>query len=302
MRALFRITGLAVVALAGAPAQAQLENFEENVLNAEITAQQISEGFYVLFGYGGNIAASIGEDGVLIVDTQFPEITPKYLAAIAELGGDGVDVAINTHWHFDHADGNMALGPIGVELVAHENSRDRLRRDNVINLVSSTRQQPAYPRDAIPTRTFSSQMRIDFNAEQIDLLHFGPAHTTGDTVVIFRNRNIVHTGDVFVTAGYPFIDTDNGGSFEGLIDFCRATMNEIDTDTVVIPGHGRVSDFVEIADYVSMLGTIRDRMRALIDDGATLEQIAAAGITAEWDAERGDPANFLDRAYASMTR
>jgi glyoxylase-like metal-dependent hydrolase (beta-lactamase superfamily II) len=276
--------------------------------SARIVTEQVGDGLYVLFGVGegviaGNIVASIGAQGVLIVDDQFPEIAPKYKAAIREAGGaDEIAFAINTHWHFDHADGNKALGPEGTWLVSHESSRQMLMRDNVINLVSQTRQQPAFPPEALPVVTYDRSMHMHFNGERIDLMHFGPAHTTGDTAVIFRGRNVVHLGDVFNAAGYPFIDADNGGTLAGIVEFCRAVLGEIDAGTVVVPGHGPVSDYEDLADYVTMLGTIHDRIEALVESGATLEQVVAARPTAEWDEAKGNPANFIDRAYASLTR
>ena len=118
--------------------------------------------------------------------------------------------------------------------------------------------------------------------------------------MIFREHNVVHLGDVFNTSGYPFIDADNGGSLHGVIDFCAGVLEEIDATTVVIPGHGAVSDYQGLADYVTMLRTIRDRIQSLISTGASLEQVIAARPTAEWDEQRGDPARLIDRAYASM--
>ena len=144
--------------------------------------------FHVLFGVGGNILVSIGANGVLIVDDQFPQMVPKYKATIGELGGGAVNFAINTHWHFDHADGNQVLGPEGTWLVAQENSRQMMTKNNVINLVSAKRDQPAYAETALPVLTYDDAMRFHFNGERIDLMHFGPAHTTGDTAVIFRGH------------------------------------------------------------------------------------------------------------------
>src|SRR5690606_18478179 len=301
MSALRLVGGLLVLAAAG-PALAQLNDLEEALRTTPIRTERIAEGFYVLFGVGGNIAVSIGEQGVLAVDDQFPEMVPKYRAAIRELGGGDIDFVINTHWHFDHADGNQTLGPDGTWLVSHENSREMMRKDNRINLVNMVREQPAYPAAALPIITFSDRMRFHFNGEPIDLLHFGPAHTTGDTAVLFRNRNAVHLGDVFNNAGYPFIDADNGGSLEGIIEFCSQVLERIDPETVVVPGHGPLSDYADLKSYVEMLSAIRDRMSALIKDGATREQIIAAQINEEWDAEMGDPASFVDRAYTSLTR
>ena len=128
-------------------------------------------------------------------------------------------------------------------------------KDNVINLVTSTRDQPAYPETALPVLTYDDAMRFHFNGERIDLLHFGPAHTTGDTAVIFRGHKAVHLGDVYNNAGYPFIDADNGGSLNGVIEFCSKVLAEIDSTYIVVPGHGPVADAQALADYVAMLTT-----------------------------------------------
>lgn len=274
--------------------------------SARIEVETVTDGLHVLFGVGedviaGNIGVSIGEQGVLVVDDQFPEMAPKYKASIRELGGGAIDYAINTHWHFDHADGNKVLGPEGVVIVAHENSRRMLTQDNVIDLVSQTIEQPAYPHEALPVATFDDRLAFHFNGQRIDVLHAGPAHTDGDAAVIFRGDNAVHLGDVFNAAGYPFIDAGNGGSLPGMVAFCEAVLAEIDADTVVIPGHGPIGDYDALAGYVEMLATIRDRIAALIDEGATLEQVQAARPTAEWDDANGDPTSFVNRAYTSMT-
>jgi cyclase len=297
-----RYPSIALLALAATgSAHAQLDNLAESLRTTPITVQRVADDFYVLFGVGGNIAVSIGATGVLTVDTQFPQMASKYKEKIAELGGGDIDFAINSHWHFDHADGNLVLGPEGVWIVAQENSRDMLTHNNEINLVDRKQEQPAYPAEALPVITYQQQMAFEFNGEKVELLHFGPAHTAGDTAIYFHGHNAVHMGDVFNNAGYPFIDFDSGGSFEGMIDFCRQVLNRINTDTVVIPGHGAVADYVELADYTSMLSQIRDRVRELIEDGASLEQVVAARPTRRWDREQGDPGSFLNRVYASMT-
>jgi glyoxylase-like metal-dependent hydrolase (beta-lactamase superfamily II) len=292
--------GLAVVV--AAPAAAQLNNLDEALRTTPITTQQLGENFHVLFGVGGNILVSIGHNGVLIVDDQFPQMVPKYKAKIGELGGGAVNFAINTHWHFDHADGNQVLGPEGTWLVAHETSRQMMTKNNVINLVAQKRDQPAYAETALPVLTYDDTMHFHFNGERLDLMHFGPAHTTGDTAVIFREHKTVHMGDVYNNAGYPFIDADNGGSLSGVIEFCSKVLEQIDSTYTVVPGHGPVADGQALADYVAMLTMIRDRMSALIGSGATLEQVRAARPTSEWDSRKGDPESFLDRAYLSLTR
>ncbi len=257
----------------------------------------------MLFGVGGNIAVSIGAQGVLIVDAQFPEMVPKYRAAIRELGGDDIDLAINTHWHYDHADGNKSLGPEGVWLVAQSKSRQMMTKNNVINtVVRPPFPQNAYPAAALPAATFDDRMQLHYNGEQIDLLHFGPAHTTGDAAVVFRGHNAVHMGDVFNNAGYPFIDADNGGDLDGTIAFCEAVLKELRPGAVVIPGHGAVAKYADLERYIEMLKGVRAKVSALIKDGATLEQVIAAKPTAEWDERYGDPTRMVNRAYAALSR
>ena len=207
----------------------------------------------------------------------------------------------NTHWHFDHAEGNLTLGPEGTWIVAQENSRAMMQEDHIINLVSAKYLQKAYPTAAQPVITYTDRMRFHFNGEAIDLLHFGPAHTTGDTAVYFRGSNAVHLGDVF-NRGYPFIDADNGGDIDGMIAFCEAVLNTIERDTVVIPGHGEISDWSGLASYISMLKTIRMRIAGMISAGKSLEEVLAARPSAVYDRVYGDSSGFIDRVYTSLTR
>ena len=275
----------------------------EQLESTEITTEQVGENLYVLFGLGGNIAASIGDQGVLLVDTQFPELVPKYRAAIEALGGGAVDFAIDTHWHYDHADGNQVLGPEGSILIAQEKSRAMMARDKAINtVIRPLNPQPAYPDDALPALTFGDRMRMHFNGMTVDLVHYGPAHTTGDAAVFFRELNTVHLGDVFNNAGYPFIDADNGGDIDGMIVFCQAVLDELQPGAIVIPGHGEVTDYAALERYIEMLTDVRARIAALIDSGATLEQVIEAAPTAAWDEAYGDPRRMIDRTYASLSR
>jgi cyclase len=289
-----------LVAAAG-PSLAQVT--AEQLAAAEIRTENVGDGLYVLFGLGGNIAVSVGTQGTLIVDAEFPELVPRYLAAIREVGGGDVDFLINTHWHYDHADGNLVLGPTGTWIVAHANSRAMLTKDNVINTVARPPfPQKAYPAAALPVATFTDRMQLSFNGETIDLLHVGPAHTTGDAAVIFRNHNAVHLGDVFNNSGYPFIDTDNGGDLDGTIAFCEAVLKELRPGATVIPGHGAVATYDDLVAYIAMLKGVRAKLSDLIRSGATLEQVIAAKPTAEWDERYGDPTRIVNRGYAALSR
>ena len=304
---------LAGVLLAGA-AHAQDEPMSRETLLStfgwdfdavEITTEKVDDGLYVLFGAGGNIAVSVGEQGVLIVDDMFPELMPKIEAAIAEIGGDGVDFAVNTHWHFDHADGNLALGPAGSWIVAQENSTQMMAKSNVLNMVMAKYLQEAYPEDARPAISFDDRMRFYFNGGPIELVHTGPAHTAGDAAVIFRKHNAVHMGDVFNNTGYPFIDADSGGDIDGMIAFCQAVLDEVGPDATIIPGHGPIVGTEVMAAYIEMLQTVRDRVAAMIAEGKTLEEVVEAKPTADLDEQYGDVGQslgFIDRVYTSLSK
>ena len=269
---------------------------------AEISVEKLTPNLFVLFGLGGNIAVSLGEDGVLIVDDQFPELIPAILETIEGLGGEKIDFVINSHWHFDHADGNLALGETGSLIVAHGNSRKKNTTDQIINLVGVGKYvQPAYPAHALADLTFDEAMQIHFNGEVVELVHFGPAHTSGDTATIFRGNNAVHFGDVFNT-GYPFIDAENGGSITGMIEFCNQVLKQIDENTIVIPGHGPISTYSDLETYIGMLSTVRSRLKQMISEGKSLKDILEAKPTREFDSRYGDPSQLIDRAYHSLKR
>jgi len=304
MRATIFVTILGVIGFGHAVHAQGLLSVDEQLAANGLASEQLRDGLHVLyFPAGGNVVASIGAQGVLLVDDHFTESVPLYQAKIRELGGGDIDLVVNTHWHFDHAQGNSILGPQGAWIVSHANSREMMSRDNVINIVVSPNiNQPAYETIALPVATFDESMQLHFNDERIDLRHYGSAHTTGDAAVILRGSNVVHLGDVYNTAGYPFIDVDNGGDIDGVIRFCEGVLMEIDEDTIVVPGHGRVSDYAGLRAYVAMLKTIRDRVAALIEQGSTLEDVLAANPTVEWDQQLGDPRRLLDRAYASLSR
>ena len=288
-----------------------LERFGWSFDTTEITSQKVGDGLYVLFGVGGNIAASVGEQGVLIVDDMFPEMIPKVEAALREIRGDtaagngGIDFAINTHWHFDHAEGNLVLGPAGTWIVAHENSAAMMAKPNIINLVGLKYAQQAYPPAARPAIFFDDRMRFHFNGEEIDVIHAGPAHTAGDAAVIFRNHNAVHFGDVFNNTGYPFIDADSGGGIDGMIAFCQAILDEMQPSAVIIPGHGEVTDITTLQAYIDMLTTVRERVAKMITEGKGLADVLAAKPTTDFDQTYGPAENalgFVDRVYTSLVR
>ena len=271
---------------------------------AEIQSQKVADGLYVLFGIGGNIAVSLGEDGVLIVDDQVPQVIDKIEAAISKIGGGKIDYAINTHWHFDHAEGNNALGPKGTTIVAHNNARADMKQGGIVNMVIAKYNQQPYPKEALPVFTYDEGMQIHFNEGEISLRNFSAAHTNGDTIVIFKAQNAVHMGDVFNNTGYPFIDVGSGGSIDGMINFCEQTLNISTEDTIVIPGHGPVTNTATLARYITMLKTVRERVALMIAEGKSLEEVVSAKPTLDFDKDFGPESaslGFVNRVYTSLS-
>ena len=270
--------------------------------NVEVRTETLKPGLHVLRGAGGAVLASLGEDGVLIVDDQFPQVVPQLRRAIVELGGGDVDFVVNTHWHFDHADGNPLLGSAGARIIAHSNSRRKMTRANTVTFVGYHYRQPPYPAAGLPVITFDNSMSLHFNGQRVDVMHFGPAHTTGDAVVFFRGDNVVHMGDLF-NARFPYIDAGNGGTLAGLIAVCRSIADQIDEDTRIVSGHAPVVGYADLQDYIAMLETAHARLERLIADGRTLEQTLAAKPMVDFEAKRGaDSTLFVTMAYQTLGR
>ncbi|SVC16985.1 uncharacterized protein METZ01_LOCUS269839 [marine metagenome] len=285
--------------------QAVMDAFGWDFDEAEISIESISDNIHVLFGLGGNILVSTGADGVLLVDDQMPELKYKILRSLRKIGGKSVDYIVNTHWHFDHAEGNLAFGPDGAKIVAHENSRKMMLNPKPINLSFIVYPQQPYPLNAVPQITYQDSMKLHLNGDQIELYHFGHAHTTGDTAVYLRNSNVLHMGDVFNMTGPPFIDAGNGGSIDGIIRFCEEILKVVNDETVVVPGHGPISTTEDIQTYIDMLIVVRDRIQAQILEGKSLQEIIESDPTKEWRDKFGDGpfiVGVIDRAYAGMTK
>ena len=279
--------------------------FGWDMKNPPITIERISDHLHVLFGNGGNILVSIGENGVLLVDDQMPEAKNVILRAIRKLGGRSVDYVINTHWHFDHAEGNNVFGPNGAQIIAQENSRYMMLNPQPINLSFIVYPQQPYPLEAVPEITYKNSMNLHLNGDRIELYHFGHAHTTGDSAVYLRDSNVLHMGDVFNMTGPPFIDADNGGSIDGIIHFCEEVLKVVNDETIVVPGHGPISTTQDLQTYIDMLIVVRDRIRSQIDEGKNLEEILASDTTREWRDKFGEGPfiqGVVDRAYAGMTK
>jgi cyclase len=277
---------------------------------------------YMLSGAGGNITVQVGKEGVLVVDTGLPNMTDKVIAAIRKLSDGPIRYVINTHVHADHTGGNEKIAGSG----QHHRGRQRHRRhrrcrqgrgviahQTLLDRMSmKDGNQPAYPSGAWPTDTFTDEKDFYFDDEGIQVIHQPAAHTDGDSFVFFRRSDVVSTGDIFVTTGYPIIDLARGGSLQGIIDALNRLIaltipaGKQEGGTMVIPGHGRLCDQADVVFYQEMVTVLRDRIQAMIKKGMTLEQVKAARPTRDYDPVYGATSGFwttdmfVEAAYKSL--
>jgi cyclase len=282
-------------------AQAQQQPDYDKV---EIQAKQISSGFYVLFGAGGNIGVSVGNDGILLVDNQYTPLYGKITAALKRISDRPIRFVVNTHWHGDHIGGNQQMAKNGTVIVAHDNVRTRLinQRSNP----NADWRNPPMPDGTLPVVTYKDAMTLHFNDEEVDILHVDLAHTDGDSFVYFRKENILHTGDLFGTGRYPVFIPDNGGSTQGILTAMERIIKTANAATKIVPGHGIAPVTVkEVQEQHDMLAAIRDRILAGVRAGRTLEQIMASKPTAEFDDHNkaGRTAEeFVTLVYSDLTK
>jgi glyoxylase-like metal-dependent hydrolase (beta-lactamase superfamily II) len=252
---------------------------------ANITVQALRGKVSALIGSGGNIAVLPGGDGKLITDSGFLGSRRKIDAALSSLSPDPIKHLVNTHWHFDHTDGNEWMHSAGATITAHENTRKHLSTSTRVEDWNFT--FPAWPAGAIPTEVFNADKMLRLNDATIALKYYGPAHTDGDISAYFTEADVFHTGDTWWNGYYPFIDYSTGGSLDGMIKAAEANLAMVTDKTVVIPGHGPVGGKSEMIEYRDTLATIRDRVAALKGDGKSLNEIVAAKPTAAYDAKWG---------------
>ena len=268
-----------------------------------VTSHKVAEGIYVLEGEGGNIGVSVGEDGPVLIDSQFAPLAGKIAAEVKKLSPKPIRLLVNTHWHFDHTGGNEALAAAGVTILAHDNVRTRQQKGmeyKAWGLVI-----PPAEHAALPPVTFADGVTLHVNGDELHVIHVPASHTDGDSIVHFKKANVLHLGDTFV-AGFPLVDLQSGGRFEGFLDAIDRALSLADEKTKIIPGHGPVMTKADLESWRSMIATIRDRVKEQLTAGKSLEEVIASKPTHDYDAKFEGPKAFIKSkdviamAYHSM--
>jgi glyoxylase-like metal-dependent hydrolase (beta-lactamase superfamily II) len=273
----------------------------------QIKVTKVSGNIYMLEGQGGNIAASVGEDGIVIVDDEFAPLAEKIQAALKNLGitDKPVRFVINTHYHGDHTGGNAPFATSGSTLIAQDNVRKRLASGGVAGNGGSMKMEvkPA-EKAALPIITFEHDVTVHLNGEDIRALHFPSGHTDGDAIIFFPKDNVVHMGDDFVRYGFPFIDVASGGSVQGMIDGVEKATAQLPADVKVIPGHGVISNLDDVREYIKMLKETSAMVQKALDAHKTLDQMKQEKILAPWAQWSNDFVSqdiFIETLYNSLT-
>jgi cyclase len=259
----------------------QLAQMKAKMSAIPLLTTKLRENIYLLSGPGGNMVVLSGADGKILVDSSFAPVAPKIKLAMDGFGPAPLKILINTHWHFDHTDGNEAMHQAGAVIVAHENTRKRLSTPQ--DIAAFGMHFDPSPAGALPQQTFTDGTKLYFNGEELTLSHFPPAHTDSDIYVRYERGNVLHMGDVWFNGTYPFIDPSSGGNIDGMIAGTARGLTIADADTIIVPGHGPIGDKAALAKHHDMLVAVRDRVRALKSAGKSQQEAIAAKPTADLD-------------------
>lgn len=280
---------------------------EQDFSKVQIKVTKVAGNIYMLEGAGGNIAASVGDDGIVIVDDQYAPLAEKIQAALKNLGitDKPVRFVINTHYHGDHTGGNEPFANTGSTVIAQDNVRKRLATGGSAGNGGSLKfDYKASSKAGLPVITFEHDVTVHLNGEDIRALHFPAGHTDGDAVIFFPKNNVVHMGDDFVRYGFPFIDVASGGSVQGMIAAMEKVSAQLPADVKVIPGHGGLSNLDDVREFVKMLKETSAVVQKAIDQHKTVEQMKQEKILEPWKKWSGDfidSDKFIETLYNSLT-
>ena len=300
-----RLIALAALSLASLAASGQ----EQDISKVEVKVTPVASGLYLLEGAGGNIAASIGADGSVLVDDEFAPLADKITAALASIGATTKPVRFIflTHYHFDHIGGNVPFANSGATIIGHENLRSTLLADGFAGNGGSMHfAHKAAEASALPILTFDRELTLHLNGEDIRAEHFAGAHTSGDSIVFFNHAHAVHMGDIFVRYGFPFIDVENGGTVQGMIGACEAVLAKLPADAKVIPGHGELASIEDLRAYLRLLKDTSAAVSQALKRGRSLEQMKQDNLLGAWSEKyTGKFVNtdaFLESLYYSLAK
>lgn len=286
-----------ILTVAATSALSQQQDFSN--VNEKVTI--LGHNIYAVTGVGGNTTVAIGNDGVLVVDTQFAEVYKKLRTAISGLSPLPVKYVINTHYHGDHTGGNAAFAKDGAIIVAYKALSDRMANPPP----GPTGPISPAAKEALPTKLYSgNRTTLKLSGVNADLIHPSPAHTDTDTIVIFRAANVISTGDIVGTATYPYIDVASGGSIDGMIAATSYIIAVSNAHTAIVPGHGPVTDRDGVISYRAMLQTARDRISKAKASGMTEDQVAKSNLLddldVKWKPPGNQPSRFSRQVYESL--
>jgi len=287
---------LLVLFLVGSP-PVQAQDFDA----VQIEVQPLADGVYMLVGQGGNIGLSVGTDGAFVIDDQFAPLTDKILAAIGTVTDESVRFVLNTHWHGDHTGGNENMGEAGALIVAHDNVRARMSVEQVLDRFGQVSTTPASPDGALPVVTFDRAASFHVNGGELRAFHVARAHTDGDVIVHFRDRDVIHMGDTYFNGMFPFIDVASGGTIDGVIAAHDQVLGLAGAETQIIPGHGPISDAAQLRRTRDMLQAVRDRVARAKAEGRSQDQIVAMTPAADFEGPfTGNQERLVRAAYLSI--
>ncbi len=296
--------GLAVAAsiLTVAPSRASpYADFNAAAAASPVLVEPVRGGVSVLQGAGGNIGVLVTPHGLFLVDTGIAVSRAKIEAALAQLSSRPLRYAVNTHWHWDHADGNGWVRRTGARIFASARTIDHLR--DTIRVAEWEHTFEPAPEPDLPTDPVSGPTMVTLGAEQIHLRPYA-GHTDGDLSVYFDGADVLATGDTFWNGSYPFIDSAAGGNIDGLIAQAEENLRLARPQTLIIPGHGPIASRADLEAFRRMLVDVRASVAALKAGGASLEAVQAARPTSAFDARWGGslipPALFVALVYRGV--
>ena len=260
------MAALATGLITGAALASEADRFAA----VEVTAQHVRGSVHMLTGAGGNIGLSVGKDGTLLIDDQYGPLAERIQNAVNESGGATPKLVLNTHYHGDHTGSNAHFGAAGT-IIAHENVRIRLVNADSVDPI------------ALPVVTYQDRIRVFFNGDTIDVIHMPTGHTDGDSVIWFKNANVIHMGDQLFNGSFPYVDIPGGGSVAGYAANLAKVLQMVPADIIVIPGHGAITDVAGISASLEMITATNKIVMQAIAAGSSPDEIVAAGLAARWD-------------------